>query len=136
MIELANAKVTKLAENRPHGRGPYLYLTGAQRYEVVKRAAQYGTTDTMWYFAKNYPNFLKLKETTVRRLKNLYKLNSLQAPPPKKSDSDGSDEDEDTQKKPMEVKELPCKKIGRPLLIGEELGTAIYEGLKKMWFSY
>ena len=89
-IELANAKVTKLAENRPRGRDPYLYLTGAQRYEVGKRAAQYGTTDTMRYFAKNYPDFPKLKETTVRRLKNLYKSNSLQAPPPKKSDSDGT----------------------------------------------
>ena len=74
-IELANAEVTKLVGNTPRGRGPYLYLTGAQRYKVGKRAALYGTTDTMRYFAKNYPDFPELKETTVRRLKNLYKSN-------------------------------------------------------------
>ena len=85
-IELANAEVTKLAENRPRGRGPYLYLTGAQRYEVGKLAAQYGTTDNailckeLSRFSKAEGNYSKetivysketvvySKETVVRRL--------------------------------------------------------------------
>jgi len=46
-IELANAEVTKLTEKQARGRGPYLYLTGAQRYVVGKRAAERGTTNTM-----------------------------------------------------------------------------------------
>ena len=122
--------MTKLVGNTPHGRGPYLYLTGAQRYEVGKRAAQYGMTDTMRYFAKNYPDFPELKETTVRRLKNLYKSNLLQAPPLKKSDTADSDEDEDIKKKPMEVKESAHKKTGRPLLIGEELDQQVQQYIK------
>ena len=33
-IELANAEVKKVTENKARGRGPYTYLTGAQRYKV------------------------------------------------------------------------------------------------------
>ena len=43
-IELANAEVKKVTENQARGRGPYSYLTGAQRYKVGKRAAEYGVT--------------------------------------------------------------------------------------------
>ena len=68
-IELANAKVTSLKEE-PCGRGPYLIFTPAQRFEVGKQAAEHGVTASMRYFAKKYPE-LPLKETTVRRLKNL-----------------------------------------------------------------
>ena len=32
-IELANTEVTKLTQDRPCGRGPYVYLTGAPRYK-------------------------------------------------------------------------------------------------------
>jgi len=42
-IELVNAEAIKLKETRPHGRGPYLYLTGVQRYKVGKRTAEYVT---------------------------------------------------------------------------------------------
>jgi len=74
----------------------------------------------------------ELKETTVRRLKDLYKSNSLQPPPPKKSDTDDSDKDEDTKKKSNEVKELPRKKTGWPLLIGEELDVQIQQYIKDL----
>jgi len=110
-IELANAEVTKLTEKQAHGRGPYLYLTSAQGYEVGNRASEHGTTNTMRYFAKKYPDLPELKETTVRRLKNLYKSSLLQPVPPKKPDSDDDDDDDD-KGTPSEVKELPRKKTG------------------------
>ena len=46
-IELAHAEVKKLTENQARGRGPYSYLTGALRYKVGKRAAEYGVTNTI-----------------------------------------------------------------------------------------
>ena len=45
-------------------------LTPVQRYEVGKRAAEYGVTDSIRYFAVKYPE-IKLKEPSVRRFKNL-----------------------------------------------------------------
>ena len=86
--------------------------------------------DTIRYFAKNYRNFPELKETTVGRLKDLYKSNLLQPPPLRKSDTDDSDEDDDTKKKSNKVKELPCKKTGQPLLIGEELDVQVQQYIK------
>ena len=83
--------------------------------------------ETLIYTSLDFP---ELKETTVRRLKNLYKSNLPQAAPPKKSDTDDSDEDEDIKKKPMEVKELARKKTGRPLLIGEELDQQVQQYIK------
>jgi len=63
-------------------------------------------------------NFPQLKETTVRRLKDLYKANLLQPTPPKKPDTDDSDENDDAKAMSSIVKELPHKKTVRPLLIG------------------
>ena len=56
---------------KPSAGGPYHTLTPAQRLTVGKRAAEHGTTAAILYFAKKYPD-LPLKETTVRRLKNMY----------------------------------------------------------------
>ena len=56
-------------------------------------------SSTTWYdrhFAKNYCDLSELKETAVRRLKDLQKSNWLQSSPPKKSNTDDSEEDEDT----------------------------------------
>ena len=76
----------------------------------------------------------ELKETTVRRLKNLYKSNPLQPAPPKKPDTDvstdDSDEDEDAKAMSSKVKELPRKKTGRPLIIGEELDVQLQQYVK------
>ena len=52
-------------------RGPYHTLIPAQKLTVGKRAAEFGTTAAMRFFAKKYPQ-LPLKETTVLRLKNIY----------------------------------------------------------------
>ena len=72
-IELANAKVTKVKDRRSGGTrsGPYLIFSPAQRYEIGKRAAEHGVTASLRYYAKKYPE-LSLKETSMRRFKNLY----------------------------------------------------------------
>ena len=49
----------------------YVFLTPAQRFFVGKRAAEHGVTATLRYYAKCFP-YLALKETTVRRIKNVY----------------------------------------------------------------
>ena len=55
-IELANAKVTKLKESRAH----VAEVLTCTRYQVGKRAAEYGSINVMWYFEKTYPNFPQL----------------------------------------------------------------------------
>ena len=121
----------KVTENKARGRGPYTYLTGAQRHKVGKRAAEHGTTNTIRYFTKKYPDLPELKETTVRRLKNLYKSNLLQPVQQKEPETDNSDEEEDAKVVILnEVEELPRKKTGRPLLIGEELDAQVQQYVK------
>ena len=83
-IASANACVRKLlvldsSSNEGEGssagsstsRGPYTVLTPAQKFEIGKRAAEMGTTATIRYYAKRYPDIC-LKETSVQRFKNNY----------------------------------------------------------------
>ena len=86
-------------------------LTPAQRFTIGKEAAEYGTMATMKYFAKKYPGkFGFLKETTVRQFKNLYEA-ELQF--------SGSKTEDPT--------ELPLKKTGRPLMLGNEHDKQVRE---------
>jgi len=110
-IELANTEVTKLNEQL-HGRGPYLILTPVQRFKIGKRSAEDGVTASVRYFIKKYPE-LPLKETSVRR--NLYQ-SAL------KSRKSCTDEDPSG-----DIQELPCKKFGQQLLIGEQLDAHVQE---------
>ena len=71
-IEVANRQVTKVL-TAPACRGPYFKLTPVQRFEVGKRASENGIALSIRHFKKKYPD-LELKETIVRRLKNLYQL--------------------------------------------------------------
>ena len=73
-VSSANAKVKDVLEKQTStgSRGPYLTLTPAQKYQIGKRAAEYDTTAAIRYYQKKFPD-LPLKETTVRRLKNLYR---------------------------------------------------------------
>ena len=60
-------------DSKKGSRGSYQILTWAQKLLVARRAAEYGTTAAMKFFAKKYPELSnRLKETSVRRLKNLY----------------------------------------------------------------
>ena len=85
----------------------YLHLTGAQKFKVGKRAAEFGTTNTLHYYAMHFPN-LPLKETSVRQFKTQY-LSEFNK---KKTGAECSQD---------KVCDLLSKKLGRPLLIGEKL---------------
>ena len=121
-IKAANEQVAEVL-TAPATRGPYFKLTPAQRLQVGKRAAEHGIAASIRYFEKKYPD-LRLKETTVRRLKNLYlsELNKLRS---------GGTSDGKAEGKPgaavEEIPTLPLKKTGRPLMIGVELDRQVQE---------
>ena len=116
-IMACNAEVTRVLDAESSGtRKPYLKLTPAQRFEIGKKAAEIGATSAMRYFARKYTH-LPLTEPTVRRLKNLY----LQELKKKPLSADSSD-----------FKELPCKKIGRPLNIGEKIDSQVQAYIKHL----
>jgi len=81
---------------------------------IGRRATEYGTTTAMQYYKRNYPD-LKLTEPTVQRLKNKY--------------------EDELKKRLLEergsLEELPMKKRGRPLMIGEELDGQVKHYLQK-----
>ena len=108
-IVIANQKVTKVLEKQggKSVRGHYHTLTPAQKLTVGKRAPEHGTTPAIQFFAKKHPK-LPLKETTVRRLKNMYQSQVQQ----KRSDI-SSPED------------FFAKKTGQPLMIGEDLDKQV-----------
>ena len=129
-IELANAEVEKVSplskdedkKTRGPRATPYLILSPARHFEVGKRAAEHGVTSMLRYFSKKYPH-LALKETTVKRLKNLYQIEVKRVA----SNHDGSSED------PLAaVHEFPHKKTGRPLLLGKDLDTQVQEYLRSL----
>ena len=105
-------------------RGPYLKLPPAQIGNEATNGcsgsrAWIRTTTSIHYFKTNFPD-LKLKETTVKRLKCLY-LSAL-------------------QKQPLEsrchftMQELILKKKDRPLTLGEEIGNKhVREYLLETW---
>ena len=122
-IDAANKQVAKVL-TAPVSRGPYFKLTPAQRFEVGKRALEHGIASSIRYFEKKYPD-LPLKETTVRRLKNLYQ-SELQRKLKSGSTADGNDEIPVTE----DIPTLPFKKTGRPLMIGEELDQQVQEYIR------
>ena len=87
----------------------------AQKYEVGKRAAEYGVTATIRHYGIKYPD-LVLKESSVRRFKNAYQdciklnLDCLSAA---------------GLETPGFAKELSNEKTGRPLVTGEEIDQQI-----------
>ena len=70
-------------------------------------------TNTLRYYARHFPT-IPLKETSVRQFKSQYQ--SLLS---KKKPGECSQDDE--------VCELPSKKMGRPLLIGDEADKQLQE---------
>ena len=108
-IAAANEKVCAIGKTEAASKTPYLHLKAAQKYQVGKRAAEFGTTNTIRYYARRFLG-IPLKETSVRRFKSQYQ-----------KDQKLSDCPQD------EVFELPCKKIDRPLLIGDEADKELQE---------
>ena len=126
-IVSTNACVKKLPvldsssdEGSSTSRGPYAVLTPAHKFEIGKRAAEIGTTATIRYYAKRYPDIC-LKETSVQRFKNNYQ-DQLEKSIYSFSGSDS----------PNVVRELVPKKRGRPLLIGEELDEQVREYVREL----
>ena len=88
---------------------------------------EHGIAASIRYFEKKYPD-LQLKETTIRRLKNLYR-SELQ----NKLRSDGTSDGKGEDKLGATVKEiptLPLKKTGRPLMIRVELDKPVQEYIR------
>ena len=110
-IQQANNYVSPVIDKQAAGRrGPYLVLTPSRRFQVGKRALEHGVTSTLRYYSKHFPS--------VRRLKNEY-CASVKRPRPR---GDTSIEDA--------VPELPSKKTGRPLLLGNDLDKQVREYAK------
>jgi len=110
------AKVLKQAKPASVAKKCYTKLTPVQRYEIGKKGAEMGVTAAIRYYKKKFPD-LSLTEPTVRRLKNLY-LEELAKKP---LDADCS-----------EFNELPYKKYGRPLNVGEEVDCQVQAYIKDL----
>ena len=91
-------------------RGQYGSTPPKQKAMIGKRAAEHGVISAVRHFAKKFPN---LKDNTVRDWRNAYRLEL------KKRVRQESVDD-------ISITELPPKKRGRPLLLGEELDKLIY----------
>ena len=91
-------------------RGAYTKFSTKSRAEIAKYAAEHGVTATVRHFCTNgkYPN---LKESSVRTWRNAYTAELEQ----KRKMRDDN----------MDVKELPEKKRGRPLALGDELDAQV-----------
>ena len=104
-IRLVNEKVKPEIEKSQHcERGPYVKLMPSQKAFVGKRATEHGVTATIRHFSGRYEG-CDLKETTVCRFK---KESLLEL---RRKRQCGEDD----------VPEVPAKKRGHPLLLGEEL---------------
>jgi len=137
-IKLANANVSwqLKAKNEGCSRGlwskPYLMLTPGQRYEIGKRAA--GRARCGYYplhasLVTTLRNTGILSETSMRKFKDLYKDHRQQQakPRPASEDSNNASNNSDPSTGTSEevhveeIKELPRKKPGRPLLLPDAL---------------
>ena len=105
-IDGANKEVTAVTKSLGK-RGPYLKLTGDKKAIIGKYAAEHGIVAAVRHFSNEFP---ELKDTTVHgwKVKYLFEL--------EKCKSEGRE---------LVVKELPVAKMGRPLLLGEELDKAV-----------
>ena len=80
---------------------------------IERRAAEYGVVAAIRHFNKEYPN---LKESTVRDWRDAYRQELKKK---RKVDSKGG----------IKIDELPGRKRGRPLLLGEELDKQVQDYL-------
>ena len=127
VIASAKKKVAEKLDEKPDDRkkprGPYQTLTDAQKLMVARRAAEYGTTAAIRYFASEYRRKIELpplKETTVCRLKDLYKEQlRVEGDIPSVED----------------FARFAPKKNGRPLKIGEDLDKQVREYITYLRFT-
>lgn len=107
-IAAANTEVEKCGQSNPAAgkRKQYAKFTPEQRAEIGRRAAEHGVASTIRYYASQY----SLKESTIRGWRDSY----IREMKKRKMEN-----------KPVNVTELPEKRRGRPLLLGEELDRQV-----------
>ena len=88
---------------------PYLKAIPTQKILVARYAAENGITNAIRHFQKDFPAN-SLKESTIRGWRNKYQ-NQL-----KSKKRQGED---------LSISELPPKKVGHPLTLGEELDKEV-----------
>ena len=96
-------------------RSPYLKLTPEKKADIGKYAAENGITSAVRCFSKDLEPGETLKETTVHGWKVKYLLEL------KKRKCEGGE---------LVVKTLPVAKMGRPLLLGEDLDVKVQNYLE------
>ncbi len=110
VISEVNREVKK-AETRTKKRGSYLSFTAEEKAQVAKYGSTSGVRAAVKRFSKEFGK--DLKENTVRDWVKAYKKEIGR----KRSSTDiGGD---------LEMTELPSKKRGRPLLLGEKIDREV-----------
>ena len=113
-IEGANEEVTSiLNDHQSIKRSPYFKATQEQKAVIGRYAAENGIVNSIRRFQKDFPAD-SLKESTIRGWKNAY-LKELDSR--KRSGRE------------LDVKTLPQKKTGRPLILDEETDKEIQQYL-------
>ena len=111
-IMAANREVKKVLNEPAESttrRGTYEYFTSEEKALIGKRAAEFGIRASIHYFSKKFPG-RSLKESSVRMWMIKYRREIAAR----------KLAGEDTT-----VKELGKKKIGRPLMLGEDLDRQV-----------
>ena len=98
-------------------RGHYLSYTDEEKLKIGKRAAEFGVTNTMRHFKKQFSD-RPLKESTVRTWMNAYKTELARRV---KLDEQS-----------LTIEKLPSKKRGHPYLLGEEMDRQLQEYIKSL----
>ena len=109
-IAAANSEVRSvLAKTTSNKRGNCEKYTPEQKAIIGKRAAEHGVVAAVQHYIKDFPN---LKENTVRDWRNAYRLELKKRVRERSQDV-------------VKITELPQRKRGRPLLLGEGLDKQV-----------
>ena len=117
-IESANKKVKFEISIIPmcHLERSYVTYTAEERAIIGRYSSQHGPTAASWYFTKKFGCLIP--EASARRFKKEYLLKLK--------------ENVGTTKAQVEIKELPIKRQGRPLLLQEGTDQAVQEYVKSL----
>ena len=124
-LEATNTCVGKVLTATTASRGKYNRYTPEERAAIGKYAAENGPTRVAKYFSGKLK--IQISEPTARKFKEEY-LKKLQELIAKQPCSSGSS----TTCHRVEVKALPTKTQGRPLLLGEELDKCVQDYIKNL----
>ena len=88
-------------------------------------------TTTLRYYTRKYWD-LPLTETSMQRFKDLYKDHCREQSKPRQASADGNNAGPSEEAHREEVKELPHKKQGQPLLLPDALNHQVQEYIKDL----